>query len=75
MAPGRDWISGARAARSRARRERPADLRGPAVYSADLAQFPVVGLVHYPLAERIQSFVQHEGQRDELGAERADHWM
>jgi hypothetical protein len=45
------------------------------VYGADLAQLPVVGLVHDPLGERIQSFVQLEGQRGELGVERADHRM
>ena len=41
----------------------------------DLGQFLVVGLVQYPLFEYIQPFVQLQGQRGELGVERADQRM
>jgi hypothetical protein len=51
----------------------PPDHRGAVPYRGDLGQLLVVGLVQHPLLERVQSFVQLEDKRGELGVKRADH--
>jgi hypothetical protein len=51
----------------------PPDHRGAVPYRGDLGQLLVVGLVQHPLLERVQSFVQLEDKRRELGVKRADH--
>ena len=65
-------MSGVRAARSRPGREDPPGDRGPALYRGDLGQLLVVGVVQHPLPECIQPLVQLQGERGELGVQRAD---